>query len=126
MAKRIPYQLVIKERKGYLYVEYGGVGLTLQAILDMIHLSAQAVRTLQAKRVLLVRNIPLFTSDIDRTMLASIIKRVIPPDVRFAMVDKYGNDPIASQQGLAVLRAAGWDVTEFKTANEAETWLAAD
>jgi hypothetical protein len=123
MARRIPYQLVIKQRRDYLYVEYGGNGLTLQTILDMITIAAQSVRTLNAKRVLLVRNMPLLQSDDDRSMLARIIRSVVAPDVRFAMVDKFGNDPEKSSRGLDVVRAAGWDVNEFATIDEAAKWL---
>jgi hypothetical protein len=126
MAKRIPYQLTIKQRRGYLYVEYGGTGLTVQAILDMINIAAQAAKTLDATEVLLVRNIPLITSDADRGMFASLIKRVASSQIRFAMVDKFGNDPAESERGLNVLRAFGWNVTEFETIKSAEEWLRRD
>ena len=126
MARRIPYKLIIRQRRGYLYIEYAGTELTLGAMLDMVNISAQAARTLEAKRVLLVRNIPLMTSDADRRLFASVIRESVPKNVRYAMVDKYGNDPAASARGLEVLRTAGWDVTQFDTVEAAEQWLRAD
>ncbi len=126
MARRIPFQINIKQRRGYLQIEFGGTGLTLESILDMINLSAQAVRTQNVKRVLLVRNIPLMTSDADRQMMARIIASSVPADVRFALVDKFGNDAAESARGIEVAAAAGWNVREFPSTAEAVSWLTAD
>ena len=123
MAKNIPFHLLITQKKGYLSIEYGGTDLTLQNALDIINISAHVARTQEARNVLLIRNMPLITSDEDRRMFAALVQRSVDPNVRFAMVDKYGNDPKESAKGLAVLRSVGWDVTEFPKEKDAVKWL---
>ena len=115
--------LKIEERKGFLYVEYSGDPLTLDMIVNTVNTVAQALHSTGQKLVLLVRNSPLLTSDANRALTAQLINNSGVGDVKFAIVDKFGNDPKKTSRAVESSRKAGWDLTEFNTIEEAERWL---
>lgn len=73
--------------------------------------------------MLLVRNAPILDSDANRVLTAQLISRGADAGVKFAIVDKFGNDPEKAARAVEVSRNAGWDLTAFETIEEAEKWL---
>lgn len=123
MHEITPHKLVIEERDGYLYVEYAGNPLTLQMILDTVNAVGERIRQGGYTRVLLVRDAPLLESDQNRALVAGLIRNLLGTEVKFAIVDKFGNDPQEAAQAVRSARAAGWDLTGFDTVEEAAAWL---
>jgi hypothetical protein len=119
-----PPELIVEQRAGYLYVEYAGDPLTLEMVVTTINKVASTLRACGLKAVLIVRNAPLLKDDESRTLVASLISRLVPEDVRFAIVDKYGNDPEEVRHAAAASREAGWNLHAFDTTEEAISWLA--
>jgi hypothetical protein len=116
-------QLRVEPRSGYLYVVYGSDTISLQMIVETINAVAKGIREFGYTRVLLIRNGPLLESDAARAMVASMIKNLVGDDVRYAIVDGYGNDPEQTRRAVEASRAAGWDLHGFDTEEEAEAWL---
>ena len=123
MTEAAPHKLLIEEREGYLYVVYGGDPLTLDMIVRTINAVADRIRSAKYDRVLLVRDAPLLESDENRAMVASMIRNLLGDGVRFAIVDVYGNPPDEVERAVAASRAAGWDLTSFRTEDAAIEWL---
>ena len=123
MATLQPPNLIIEHREGYLYVEYAGNPILLDALLNTINTVADAIRQSGVKRVLIVRNAPLLENDANRALLAQLVQRTAPPDFRFAIVDVFGNDPQAVLHAAEASRAAGWELTPFDTVEDAAAWL---
>jgi len=48
---------------------------------------------------------------------------MVTDDVRFAIVDKYGNDRDAAHAAAHASRRAGWNLHPFDTEEEALEWL---
>jgi hypothetical protein len=118
-----PHKLIVEEREGYLHVVYGADELTLEMIVQIINTVAERVRAGRYTRVLLVREAPLLESDRARTMVAAMIRNLLGDEVRFAIVDAYGNDPKAARRAAEASRRAGWNLTAFDSESEAEAWL---
>jgi len=123
MIEQSGYNLVIEERGIYLYVVYSGNPLTLEMIVEAINSVAQALRSSGLTRVLLVRDAPILDSDANRALTAKLIGNSVGPGVKFAIVDKFGNDPEKTARAVQSSRDAGWDVTGFATIGEAQEWL---
>jgi hypothetical protein len=119
----VPQKLVVEPRDGYLYVVYGADTVTLQMIVDAINAVVEAIRANAYTRVLLARNGPLLESDAARALVAALIKNLVSEDVRFAIVDVYGNDPEQTQRALEASRATGWNVHGFESEADAIKWL---
>lgn len=119
-------ELVVEDRGSYLYVEFSSDPLTLAAYLRLINRIAVAIREGAPRNVLLVRNAPVLKGDAECALVASVARRTFPDDVRFALVDEFGNDHEAIHHATAVKRAAGWNITDFDTIDEAEAWLTDD
>ena len=117
--------LIVEDRDTYLFVEYSGDPLTLEMIVTTINKVAAVIRDRQLKNILIVRNAPLLKDDAARALVASMIRRLVDDDERFAIVDKYGNDPEAVRHAAAASREAGWNLTAFDTTDEAIAWLTA-
>src|SRR5688572_26309556 len=115
-----PIDQKIERRDGYMYVEYSAKVLTLDMIVTLINAVAAGLRDCGLKRVLIVRNAPLLDSDATRSLVASMVRRLVSEDVRFAIVDTYGNDPDAVRRAAASSRQAGWNLNPFDTVEEAE------
>lgn len=123
MIENQGYKLEIEERDGYLYVLYGGNPLTLEMIVETINSVARALRSSGLRRVLLVRDSPILDSEKARAMTAQLVNKATMPGVRFAIVDKFGNDPEKTALAVKASREAGWDLTGFDTIDEAADWL---
>ncbi|HTH50884.1 MAG TPA: hypothetical protein VL501_03065 [Pyrinomonadaceae bacterium] len=123
MGSRAEYKLVIEPREGYLYVVFGGDPLTLEMILSFINGVAAAIKEGNYTRVLLRREAPLLDSDMNRAMVANIIRSRVGDGVRFAIVDGFGNDPAEAEAAAYNARSAGWDLTPFADEEKAEEWL---
>jgi len=123
MHELAPPKLIIEERDGYLYVLYGGNPITLEMLVQTINRVAEIIRSRGITRVLIVRNAPLLKSDENRAMVADLIRNSVPADVRFAIVDIFGNHPRDVAYAAESSRHAGWDLTDFATIEEAEEWL---
>jgi len=123
MLKPEPHRLIIEEREGYLFAHYGGNPLTLEMILETINRVATLIRERGYRNVLLVRDAPLLESDENRALIANLINTSVRSPVRFAIVDEYGNDPEKVRKAVEASRRAGWDLTGFKTIEDAERWL---
>lgn len=123
MAEVRQHKLLIEERPGYLYAVYGGDPLTLEMILTTVNKVVERVRARGYDRVLLMRDAPILESDTNRAMVAAMIRNLLGNDVRFAIVDAYGNDPEATRRAVEASRRAGWDLTGFDSESEAEAWL---
>ena len=123
MAEDVSLNLEIEKRDGYLYALYRGDPLTLGMIVKTINAVAEAIRSGGFTRVLLVRDAPLLDSDQNRALVAGLIKQNITAGVKFAIVDKFGNDPAAAARAVEASRKAGWDLTAFDTIEKAEEWL---
>jgi hypothetical protein len=123
MYSRADYKLIIEPREGYLYAVFGGDPLTLDMIMKFINGVAAAIKEHGYTRVLLVREAPLLDSDMNRAMVASIIRSRIGDGVKFAIVDAYGNGPAEATRAALNARSAGWDLTPFPTVEAAESWL---
>ena len=117
--------VIIEDRGGYLYVEYSGNPVTLDMLVQTINKAAAAIREQGCKNVLVARNAPLLDNDTLRTLVGSMIRNLVKPDVRFALVDIFGNDPEAVRHAAIASNAAGWNVTGFDTTDEAIAWLTA-
>lgn len=118
-----PPNLIIEDREGYLFVEYSGNPLLLDAMLTTVNTAAARIRELGYKNVLIIRNAPLLESDASRALIASMVRRLAPEDVRYAIVDRYGNDPAAARAAAHASRRAGWNLHPFDTEEEALEWL---
>lgn len=116
-------ELVVEDRGSYLYVEFSSDPLTLAVYVKLINRTATAIREGAPRNVLLVRNAPVLKGDAECSLVASLAHRIFPDDVRFALVDEFGNDPRAIHHAAAVKRAAGWNITHFDTIDEAVAWL---
>ncbi len=116
-------ELIVEDRGSYLYVEFSGDPLTLAVYLRLINKIAAAIREGAPRNVLLVRNAPVLKGDAECALVASVARRTFPDDVRFALVDVFGNDPRAVHHAAEVKRAAGWNITDFDTIDEAIAWL---
>ena len=116
-------KLEIEEGDGFLRVLYGENPITLETIVRTINLVADRLRSTGFKKVLLLRDAPLLDSDANRAMTAQLIHRAVGRDVRFAIVDVFGNDPEETKLAVEASRKAGWDLTGFATIEEAEAWL---
>jgi hypothetical protein len=123
MPEKLEYGLEIEERDGYLYVEYSGDPVTLEMVVRWINAVADALRSSGLKRVLLVGNAPVLHSDANRVLVAELIKRSVHQGTKFAIVDKFGNDPEKTVRSVEVHRNAGWDLTGFDSIEEAARWL---
>ncbi len=123
MMDQSDYNLEIEERDGYLYVVYTGNPLTLEMIVKTINAVTEAMRSSGLSRVLLVRNAPILDSDANRELTAQLVNKGAPPGVKFAIVDKFGNDPEKTARAVESSRNAGWDLTGFDTIEEASRWL---
>lgn len=123
MPDPAPHKLIIEEREGYLYVLYGGNPLTLEMILETINRVAEIIRARGYTRVLIVRDAPLLESDQNRAMVANLVGRSVPANVRFAIVDVFGNHPRDAAYAAESARRAGWDLTDFTTIEQPEEWL---
>lgn len=123
MTEQYDYNLEIEERDGYLFVEYAGNPLTLEMIVQTINAVANAIRSSGITRVLLVRNAPILDSDANRALTAQLINKGAPTGVKFAIVDKFGNDPEKTARAVESSRDAGWDLTGFDTIEAAQKWL---
>jgi hypothetical protein len=119
----VPHRLEVEERDGYLYVVYGGDPLTLQMIVETINRVSEVIRSRGYTRVLLVRDAPLLESDASRALVANMIRNLVGENVRFAIVDVFGNHPDATARAIEGSRKAGWDLTGFETVEEAAAWL---
>jgi hypothetical protein len=118
-----PPDLIIEDRDSYLFVEYSGDPLTLEMIVATINKVAAVIRSGNVKNVLIMRNAPLLKDDAARMLVASMVRRLVPDDVRFAIVDKYGNDPSDCTHAAEAAQKAGWDLHCFGTTDEAIDWL---
>jgi hypothetical protein len=123
MAGFKPHKLIVEDRDGYLYVEYGGNPLTLQMIIDTINHVGTRIEQGGYKRVLIVRDAPLLESDENRALVAGLIKNRLGSAVKFAIVDIHGNNPKEVAHAVEASRAGGWDLTGFDTIDEAIHWL---
>jgi hypothetical protein len=117
------YEFIIEDRPGYLYARYGGDPVTLEMIVKMVNSVAERIRARGHDRVLLVRDSPLLESEANRSMVAAMLRNLVAPNVRFASVDAYGNDPELARRAAAASRKAGLDLTAFDSEAEAEEWM---
>lgn len=115
--------LMIEDRGRYLFVEFSSDPLTLDVYVRLINETAAAIRRGAPKNVLLVRNAPVLKGDAEAALVASLARRNFPDEARFAIVDIFGNDRKAIRHSAEVKRAAGWNVTDFDTIDEAVAWL---
>lgn len=125
MGSRAQYKLVIEPRERYLYVVFGGDPLTLEMILHFINGVAAAIKEGNYTRVLLRREAPLLDSDMNRAMVANLIRSRVGEGVKFAIVDGFGNDWADAEKAAFNARSAGWDLTPFATEEAAVQWLVA-
>ncbi len=123
MDSLTPLELTIENRGGYLFVEFSSDPLTLDVYVRMINETAAAIRGGAPRNVLIVRNAPVLKGDAEAALVASVARRNFPDDARFAIVDIFGNDRGAIHHSAEVKRAAGWNVTDFATIDEAVAWL---
>ena len=123
MTEQAGYNLEIEEREGYLYVLYAGNPLTLEMIVRTINAVTDALRSSGLTRVLLVRDAPILDSDANRALTAQLISKSGAAGVKFAIVDKFGNDPEKTARAVEFSRNAGWNLTGFDTIEEAQKWL---
>lgn len=123
MATLQPPKLIIARRERYLYVEYAGNPVTLEMLVGTINTVGATLRESGIKRVLIVRNAPLLHDDANRGLVASLVKRIAPPGVRYAIVDVFGNDPQAVLHAAEASQKAGWDLRPFDTVEGAAAWL---
>jgi hypothetical protein len=119
-------ELIVEDRGKYLFVEFSSDPLTLDVYVRMINAAAAAIRSGAPKNVLLVRNAPVLKGDAEAALVGSVARRSFPDDVRFAIVDIFGNDRGTIHHSAEVKRAAGWYVTDFATIDEAIAWLTAE
>jgi hypothetical protein len=118
-----PYKLLVEEHGQYLRVEYGGNPLTLEMLMRIVNEVGRYIREKGFDRVLILRDAPLLGSDANRAMVAAMVRTMVGENVRFAIVDIYGNDPRDVARATKASRAAGWALTGFGTEDEAITWL---
>lgn len=117
------YNLVLERRDGYLYACVTADLITLNMVVEYLNRISQAARDSHSGRLLFVRRTPLMDSTADYQLAANLLRNMLPPDTKIAIVDEHDNDPAGARHKIQVLGSRGLNAKAFDQVSEAEGWL---
>jgi hypothetical protein len=120
-----PYKMTIEDRGTYLYVCVESEIIHLEIVVDYINRFARALRETGHRNMIFERRTPLLENLDLYSLAANVLRNVVPPGTRIAVVDPRSKSRSLQQSMLDSRKEAGVDSADFASIEEAEQWLTA-
>jgi hypothetical protein len=120
-----PYKIRFEERPGYLFAHVKAETIDRNTAFAYLQDLGAKCAELNAKRLLVIRDIPMVMSDVKNYQCLTEMIRVLGR-IRLALVNPYSEFASAVDFGTLVIRSKRYDYKAFTSMDDAEQWLLED